>query len=178
MIAMVIPAGFEMRESEDVAPKTFAKIPEGQTTVPVGDLVAAFNRVNRSYRAEMLDGVFVVRPINGRYEFLDSASPITEPTKQIGVIRSLRIVFSPLDAALLKPSLGSVMGKRAVEAFSTPILLDGSKSRRVIDTLNQIAAQAPGAWQVITRRGADQSEKIARLAFIYSDGARSIQQMR
>ena len=177
LVAKVIPAGFELHESDDAWPRSVSEMREGQPTIPVGELIAAFNRANRSYRAEMLDNVFVVRPIDGRSMFLDSPSPISEPIKEVGVIRSLRIVLSPLNADLLKPSAGSVMGKRAVEAFSTPIALDGSKPRRVINTLNQIAAQAPGAWQVITRRRADKVDEIIRFAFIYSDGARSVTPM-
>ena len=177
MIARVTPAGFEMRESDDVAPLRSTAVPEGQSTVALTEVVDAFNRVHRSYHAEIMNGVLVVRPIDRRVTFLDRPSPIREPTTQIGVMRAIRFVLSPLNPRLLDGVvIGSTLGLHAFEGLSRSIALDGSQPRRVIDTLNQVAVQAPGAWQVVTRRVADETE-IVQYGFIYTDGARTRSRM-
>jgi len=177
MIAKVTPAGFEMRESDDVFPLRPTAVPEGQSTVALTEVVDAFNRANRSYHAEIVDGVLVVRPIDSRVTFLDRPSPISEPTTQIGVLRAIRFVLSPLNPRLLDGVvIGSTLGLRAFEGLSLSIALDGPQSRHVIDTLNQIALQVPGAWQVVTRRVADEAE-IVQYGFIYTDSARTRSRM-
>lgn len=174
LAARVTPSGFETRELDDVAPLRSTAVPEGQATATLTELVAAFNRANRIYRAESIDGVLVVRPVEGRSRLLDSPSPIIQPTTQIGVMASIRRILLPSDPEGVRA--GSAMGLRAAEGLSKPITLDGSGSRRVLDTLNQVAVQTPGAWQVITRRAADETQ-IVRYAFIYSDGVRMRGQM-
>ena len=94
----------------------------------------------------------MVRPIDLRVTFLDRPSSIREPATRVGVMQAIRFVLSPLDARLVGGiAVGSVIGQRASDGLSLSIALDGSQSRRVIDALNQVAVQVPGAWQVVTR---------------------------
>ena len=173
LVARVMPAGFETREADDVAPLRSTTIPDGQATATLTELIAAFNRANGIYRAESIDGVLVVRPIDARSRLLDSPSPIRTPTTQLGVMQSIR---SALSVETQGVRAGSASGLLSLEGLSKSITLDGSGSRRVLDTLNQVAVQTPGAWQVITRRIADEIT-IVRYAFIYSDGVRTRGQM-
>src|SRR5262245_66187035 len=112
MIAKVTPAGFEMRESDDVPPLRSTEVTEGQSTVALTEAVAAFNRAKQSYHAEIVDGVLVVRPIDLRVTFLDRPSSIREPATRVGVMQAIRFVLSPLDARLVGGiAVGSVIGE-------------------------------------------------------------------
>lgn len=169
-----IPAGIEVRQSDDIYPgpsRVVTRPTEGR--VPAEDLVQAFNAAHEDYRAFLMGGVFVIRPVRGRSLFLDAPSAIDPPATVVGTMEAERRIFSPIDPRLLGPALAGGIGREAARGLSTRFTLDGTAGRRVIDTLNQIVLQMPGAWQVTTGlRGKELT--ILEFGFIYADRSRSM----
>ena len=52
-------------------------------------------------------------------------------------------------------------------------MLDGSGGKTVLDTLNQIAVQAPGHVWVVTTREERDGVKLTGFGYIHGDGSRS-----
>jgi hypothetical protein len=145
-----VPAGLEIRESDDVPPdaRPTSKV-DREREVPVSEVVKAFEARRRDYRVVVMQGVLVIRPIDGTLSFLDEASTIDPPVSVVGVMASVRRVLSPLDPRLS----GVVLNSYGRKGEDVPVMLDGSGGRQVIDTLNQIVKQAPPrTWVVTTRR--------------------------
>ena len=168
-----IPCGIEIRESDDVVPRPPADARRDLLQqVPASMVVEAFNASHREYRAALVDGVFVIQPSAGRASFLDSPSVIVPRITIVGTMEALRRILSPLDTRLLSPHIGGGIGPEAAKGLTARFVLDGSGPRRVIDTLNQLVLQMPGAWEVTTRQYG-QEWKIAKFGFIYGDRSRS-----
>lgn len=169
-----VPAGIEVFEADDRYPRRPPDFrPASSRQVPLNDVVTAFNDSHPAYRATNVDGVFVVRPASGRVSFLDGQSTIPPATAVLGAMQAMKRILSPLDPQLLEPSVGSSLGRQAAKAFTAEVTLDGSGGRTVLQTLNQVVLQVPGAWQVTTRMEERQTE-IVRLAFIYTDFSRTV----
>jgi len=170
-----IPAGLEIHESDDV----FAAVwpPDFQLDVrrkvPVTQMLKAFNDARQDYRASVTPaGVVVIRPVERRHPFLDTASDISAPLTVTGVMRAARRIFTALEKRLAGPHAGS----GSLRGEDIPIVLNGS-GRTVIDTLNQIVAHAPGrAWVVTTRSDGDY-QRVIQFGFLEGDGRRDRQRM-
>jgi hypothetical protein len=173
-----IPAGIEVKASDDVYPMRPASYNRNEPKqVPISDLVTAFNTHHSDYTATLMADAIVVRPVDGRASFLDHPSTIDPPVTIVGVMDAERAIFAPLDARLLGPAIGGGLGREAARGLSTSFTLDGTGGRRVIDTLNQLARQMLGAWQVTTEeRGRDWH--VAKFGFIYTTFGRTVQSMR
>jgi hypothetical protein len=170
LAAASVPAGLEIRHSDDVLPSPWPPaFRDSKRRVPIADVLAAFNAARQDYRGVAAKGgVVVLRPADGRLPFLDQGSTIPAGTTVTGVMAAARRVFSQLDPALT----GAVAGSGSMKGAGIRIALDGSDGRTVLDTLNQIAVQAPGhAWVITTVRERD-ATKIAELGFIHGDGTR------
>lgn len=166
-----VPSGIEIHESDDLYPTPapdFSLPPAAR--IPASDVVRAFNAAHSDYQARLMDGVFVIRPTNGRLEFLDMPSAIRSRAAIIGTTTAERRIFSHLDAELLQPVASSVGGWAAANGLTAHVILDGTR-RRVIDTMNQIVQQVPGAWQVTTRQDGDET-RIVSFGYIYTNGSR------
>lgn len=165
-----VPAGIEVRESDDIVPKPPPEFaPQPVKRVAASAFVQAFNDARRDYQAVWSDGVFVIRPLEVRAPFLDSASTIVQAEAVIGTMEALRTVLAPLDPRLREPVLGGGMGREAARGHTASISLDG-RGRRVIDTLNQIVTQTPGAWKVTTRRNGKEG-LIVSFGYVYARGS-------
>lgn len=169
-----IPSGIEVRQPDDTYPgPPRAGTQPSERTVSAEELMQAFNAAHEDYRAVLMDGVFVIRPVRGRSAFLDVPSSIDPPTTVAGTMEAERRIFSPLDPRLLGPAIGGGIGREAARGLSTHFILDGTAGRRVIDTLNQIVLQMPGAWQVTTGlRGKEPT--VVEFGLIYADRSRSM----
>jgi hypothetical protein len=166
-----IPAGLEIRESDDVKPsRRPAYDIDSKETVALAELVESFNAQHRDYRAVVTrGGVTVVRPVKGTLPFLDQPSSLSHAVTVTGVTAALRRVFSPLTPGRTGPILNS-LGRKGEDI---PVVVDGSGGRTVIDTLNQIVVQAPGrAWMVTTQQEQD-AVRVISFGFIEADGSRS-----
>jgi hypothetical protein len=119
-----------------------------------------------------LRDAIVIRPVAGSAQFLDSESTLSDAIVVVGTMAALRRIFSPVDPRLLGPAVGSELGWEASANMSKEFLVDGG-GRRVIETLNQIAVQTPGAWQVTTRL-AEGAPQIIAFGFVYRDRARGM----
>lgn len=165
-----VPSGIEVKGSDDVYPKRRQGDDRDDRDqakqVPASDLVMAFNAQHRDYTATLMDNVFVIRPVDGRARFLDGPSTIAPPVTVVGIMLAERTIFAPLDPRLLGPAVGSYP-REALKGLTARIVLDGTKGRTVIHTLNQIALQMPGAWQVTTQQRGREWE-VTEFGFIYS----------
>jgi hypothetical protein len=171
-----VPAGIEIHEADDVYPTPRPDFNrQTEARVPAGDLLRAFNTHHSDYEAMLTDGVFIIRPTTGRVGFLDAPSTIHAPVTVIGTMTAEHHVFSPLDPRLLSPTVGGGMGVEVAKGLRARVVLDGSHGR-VLDTLNQIAIQVPGAWQVTTRRIGDEFH-IVRIGYIYARGQGTAEQI-
>ncbi len=170
-----IPAGLEIRESDDVVPsRPPAFAIDRKQTVSLDGLVATFNAAHPDYHAVVMRGVTVVRPINGTLSFLDEPSSLSQVVTVTGAMAAARRVFAAVNPGLTGPILNS-MGHKGDDI---PVVLDGSGGRTVIDTLNQIITQAPGrSWMVTTREEQD-GVRVIDFGFIEADGSRRHMPMR
>ena len=170
-----IPAGLEIRESDDVVPsRPPAFAIDRKQTVSLDGLVATFNAAHPDYHAVVMRGVTVVRPINGTLSFLDEPSSLSQVVTVTGAMAAARRVFAAVNPGLTGPILNS-MGHKGDDI---PVVLDGSGGRTVIDTLNQIVTQAPGrSWMVTTREEQD-GVRVIDFGFIEADGSRRHMPMR
>jgi hypothetical protein len=157
-----------------LSPRRAARPPTGEITlIPREQLVNAFNARRPGYHAAWVGDVLVIRPVMGRMEFLDSPSQIDPPITIVGLTGALRTIFSPIKPRPQNEVVaGSVLGNQAGKALTERFTLDGSNGRTVIDTLNQVTLQHPGAWWVTTRL-IDDKWQPTELGFVYSDLARS-----
>jgi hypothetical protein len=164
-----IPAGLEIRESDDVVPsRPPAFTIDRKQTGSLDGLVATFNAAHHDYHAVVMRGVTVVRPIKGTLPFLDQPSSLSQVVTVTGAMAAARRVFAAVNPGLTGPILNS-MGHKGDDI---PVVLDGSGGRTVLDTLNQIVTQAPGrSWMVTTREEQD-GVRVIDLGFIEADGSR------
>lgn len=164
-----LPVGLELHESDDPQPfRPTVRLPEPddvEQTVSLSTVIATFNSTHRDYRAELVDGVMVVRPRVGRAAFLDGPSGLESVVTVTGVPAALRTIFSPLDPGLLGPWVGSGSGRHALDDLTAQLTIDGSPGHTVLSTLNQILEQRQAGWYVVTRRrdGAWDIVKFGRL---------------
>jgi hypothetical protein len=168
-----VRAGIELKEIDNAAVTGTPIRPKGETKqVPREELVAAIHARKPGYQATWDRDVLLIRPVNGRLKFLDTPSTLTSATAIVGVMQSLRTIMAPLDPRLLRPAVGTGRGWEALRALSANITLDGSNGRTVIDTLNQVVLQNPGAWHVMTRFEGGEW-RVSEFGFSYSDFANS-----
>lgn len=169
-----IRVGAEIKEADNPPPSRSSRPPKGEITqIPREQLVTAFNARRPGYHAAWVGDVLVIRPVIGRMAFLESPSPIQAPTTIVSLTRALRTIFSPLKPELLIGVTGIfASGNEAGKALSERFTLDGSNGRTVIDTLNQITLQHPGAWWVTTRLIEDKWQP-TEIGFVFSDFART-----
>ena len=163
-----IPAGFEIRESDDGAPLGRPS-GAGEGSARLSDVAKAFETYHRDYRAVVMGSVLVVRPRKGAASVLDAPSAILERTKVTGIMAAARHIFSARWPALLGPTLNS-FGRPGEDI---DIVLDG-RGRRVIDTLNEIVMQAPNRAWVVTTRHEGEEVQISSFGFLDSGGHRSV----
>ena len=168
-----IRAGLEVKEGDNARSGVSAPLQAERTQIPRDQLVAAFNARRPAYHAAWVGDVLLIRPAIGQMEFLDSPSPIQTPTTTVGLTQALRTIFSPI-----KPrppnsvAVGSALGNEAGKALNERFTLDGSNGRTVIDTLNQVTLQHPGAWWVTTRLIEDKWQP-TEIGFVYSNFTRA-----
>ena len=170
-----IPAGLEIRESDDEPPLRPAFNIDPKQRVPLNDLVTTFNVHRHDYRAVVMHGgVMVIRPVERKVPFLDGPSPISQEVTVTGLMAAARRVFAALDPRLTGPVLNSIGHK----GDDIPVALDGSGGRTVMDTLNQILTQAPGRVWVVTTREEPDGLRVISFGLIEAGGSRRTQGMR
>lgn len=167
-----VPSGFEVKEADDGPPSQRATASaDPDRRVAVTGVLRAFEEQHPSYRARMVRGVIVVRPVEGVLAFLDEPSTINPPVKLSDIMGAARRVFVPLDPRLSGPVVNGV-GR---PSDNVPVELDGSGGRTVIDTLNQIVTQVPSRAWVVTTRKQGSDIRVIGFGFIEGDGGRRTQ---
>lgn len=170
-----IPAGLEIRDSDDGSPLHPPFDIDPKQRVPLADLVKTFNAHHHEYRAVVMrGGVVVIRSVNGRLLFLDGPSPISNEVTVTGFMAAATRVFTALDPGLTGPILDSGGHK----GDDIPVVLDGSGGRTVMDTLNQIVTQTPARVWVVTTRGDPGSVRVISFGLIQAGRSRRTQGMR
>jgi hypothetical protein len=93
-----VPAGLELRQM-DLATMKIKRVIDRRSNVPGDGLVDPFNSAHSDYRASIADGVFVIRPLRRRAEYLDAGAPAVQLQVK-GIMSAAKRVFSPLDPNL------------------------------------------------------------------------------
>lgn len=177
-----VPAGLEVRESDDVVPSNWPTVNDRRPPwfnadrtkrVAVTEVVRAFNESRRDYHAALMGQVIVIRPIDGTLQLLDQASGISGRTQVAGSMAAATRVFSAMIPELSGPLLNSIGHKSdAVQ------VVFGDGMRRVIDDLNQISLQTPPRTWVVTTRKRGDEVVLSAYGFIEADGSRRTQRLR
>lgn len=147
-----IPIGLEIK-SPIPSPRRPVFDLSRHATVPVTTLVGAFNASHVDYRAAFVDGVFVIRPTGSTAAYLDTATTL-EAVNVTGAMNAARMIFSGLDRRLSSTGgvAGSSINADPVERGDLTVVALTGYGRRVIDMLNQLAAQSGSGWLVVTAR--------------------------
>ena len=170
-----VPAGLEIRESDNVMPASWPTINGRRPAwfnadridrIAMTELIDAFNASRRDYRAVLMGQVLVIRPVDGTFAFLDQASAISSPTRVTGAMAAARRVFADL-----VPMSGVAPNSIGHKGDDLPVVLDGG-GLRVIDTLNQIVLQAPPRTWVVTTRQDAHEVRVVSIGLIEADGSR------
>ena len=180
-----VPAGLEMRQGDFVrasnsprqwdpaqwTPDRLAR----QQTVAVDRIVATFNEGHEGYRAAIVDGVVVVRPLPRGTSYLDS-KPVSGAVAAHGLMRFAEKIFAPLDNHLDRPggragsSIGT-LGPPIDRGESVDVSIDAT-GRTVLEILNAVARQAPGhPWLVVSSD--TPSPRPDRFGFLHGQGTTS-----
>ena len=172
-----IPAGLEVREADVKQPRirerSLASGGQAPSNVSPAELIAAFNKSNSEYVAVLQDGVVLIRPVNGRSEYLNTR-PFSGSIAGTGLMRVSEKIFVPLDRNLDLPGgrAGSHIGQPGVDVDygdGLRIAVDAADTLTVIDVLIQVAKQAPGhSWVIVT---AGQPSRITRYGVIHGKAA-------
>jgi hypothetical protein len=167
-----VPAGIEVRESDDVYPKQGHRDDMSQAgQVSLSDVIETFNATHADYRADVIDGVAVIRPVAARAPFLDQPSRLDRETTIMGSMAAMRRIFVSLDATLASAGIGS-----SSSPMDTQPMTIGGAGLKVIDALNQIAKQRPVAWNVITRATpGNETSAIIAFGLMHEHGQRDLQ---
>jgi hypothetical protein len=166
LAAAQVPAGLELRESDERPFSEPARVDRHGPRTSLGEVVASFNSSHQEYTARLTqDNIVVIRPVKDALSFLDEPSHIRQPSKVAGVMYAAQLVFSAIAPRLAG---GIILDSLPDDAI---IVLDGSQSRTVIDTLNQIVLQAPGRCWVVKTRGKGNAVRITEYGFIEASGA-------
>lgn len=174
LAAASVPSGLEIKEADAAySGQAASSSADAAPRSPVSQLVSAFNAAHPDYRATLMNGVFVIRPVDGVAPFLDQPSAITSAVTVTGRMAAARRIFAALDPDLL----GVVLNSLGHEGEDASIVLNGAGGRTVIDTLNQVVMQSPSAWLVTTRKEGNQS-RIVSFGLIRKDGGSAVQPMR
>ena len=146
-----------------------------QQTVAVDRIVATFNEGHEGYRAAIVDGVVVVRPLPRGTSYLDS-KPVSGAVAAHGLMRFAEKVFAPLDNHLDRPggragsSIGT-LGPPIDRGESVDVSIDAT-GRTVLEILNAVARQAPGhPWLVVSSD--TPSPRPDRFGFLHGQGTTS-----
>jgi hypothetical protein len=171
-----IPAGLEIREPDMLRVSTptsrrcltvTREELTRETTVPIEQVVMAFNLGHTGYRAAMMEGVLVIRPVPRSAAYLDSNPPFGQ-LRGRGLMRFAEKVFAPADPRLDQPGgrVSSVSGPVGVEidrGDDLDLVID-AVGLTALEVLNQIARLAPGhPWLVVTTH--DDTPRVERFGF-------------
>lgn len=164
-----VPAGFEVRKS-DLLPRGRPVLQStGQPTVGLHEIVAIFNTHHTDYRAAIMDGVVVIRPVGRTAAYLEATIDIVQ-IAVTGVMEAARRIFGPLDPSLVHPGgrLGSSINTDTTDTGDNAVIsIHGAG--RVIDLLNDVVRQSPRAWLVeITDDLSD--PEVSRFGFMHNAG--------
>ena len=174
-----VPAGLELREADrprrgDFRPQWQPEALGKQDRIPLDMVLTEFNKVQRTYRAESVDGVINVRPVERRATYLDSA-PIAGAIRERGLMNVAGRLFEPLS-----PTKSATGGR--ISVLSSPVGVDIDRGENidialevtgkpVVQLLNEIVGRTTQqAWLVVTSEmDAAQlpSTRVARFGFIH-----------
>ena len=163
-----IPSGIELQQRD--MPLTFpSKLTfDGGSTKSASQLSMAFNERHSTYRSEIIDGVFVIRPVSRRASYLDA--PATPGRLRVrGIMAATRKLFAPLDAKLdAGPRATTPVGGVDVEGEVIEIDVE-TAGKTVFHVLNDIVKRAPGrAWLAFATD--EETSTVAEIGFIRRNG--------
>ena len=175
-----VPAGLELREADrprrgDFRPQWQPEALAKQDSISLDVVLAEFNKTQRTYRAEFVDGVVNVRPAERRATYLDS-SAVTGTIRERGLMNVAGRLFEPLS-----PAIQSASGGR-ISVLPSPLGVDIDRGenidiglevtgKTVVRLLNELVGKTTHqAWLVVTSE-MDSSQlpspRIVRFGFIH-----------
>ncbi|HET9383874.1 MAG TPA: hypothetical protein VFO67_01920, partial [Gemmatimonadales bacterium] len=127
----------------------------GDEMIPLDIVIEAFNESHRDYKAGLMDGVVVIRPVARRAPFLDQPLMVSD-VDVVGVETALRKMFKAIDPSV-DPS-GGIVGSRRVtpEQAGDYVSVRFTRGKTVLQTLNEIASRTGLSWEVVTTRSTEQ----------------------
>jgi hypothetical protein len=166
-----VPTGIEVRGSP-IGPRE--PMPafdlDRQNVVPVTDVIQGFNTAHSDYRATWTDNVILIRPIERRLRFLDSAAGFVTMTVQDPLLALAR-VFEPIEPRLGgRTRAGSSMASRTERGADITVTLVGA-GQSVVQVLNQLATQSDRGWVVYTMVPEAGPPQINAIGLIHRHGA-------
>lgn len=160
-----IPAGLEIRESDLRATAAGGEATGWKKSVPLQELIEAFNERHVDYTAVLVDGVVMIRPTRMRADYLDQTSRVSS-VAQKGLMPIIKSLFVPLDESLglsggqVSSRLGPV--GVAIDRGDPVQLSMDLAGATVIEWLNRIGTQVPGhAWLVVTSNASNGSQIVS-----------------
>jgi hypothetical protein len=156
LAAASVPSGIELREIDDLSSVRPDYDFDQTSKVPASELVTMFNTQHRDYAANIIDGVIVIRPADGRVSFLDQPSTIAGRIEVTGLLTAAKAVFVPLDPRMTGPAVSSMLGDVDRGENARIVLTGALKGKNVLNLLNDIVRRSD-EWQnrqvrVLSRR--------------------------
>jgi hypothetical protein len=165
-----IPAGLEVRASDEIPRgKPNLQFTNNQMVTLI-EVVAAFNSRHIGYRAELREGVFVIRPVQNRAAYLDRPSSIGHVTVS-GPMSAAGKIFAPLNPTLngTGGTLGSSINVAGTQMGENTLIDINGHGRTNEQLLNEVVRQSPRAW-IVTTNG-DAEARVVKVGFMHPGGA-------
>ena len=165
-----VPAGLEIKQTDWAAPHPHFDLTRDDAFISEIELVAAFNERHSAYRAVIIDGVIVIRPIASQPDYLDSEAKEFQVQGR-GLVSIASRLFEPLKNGGSRlgqtGSMLSAVGVDVDRGDNIALTVD-SRGQAVLTVLNGIVMQAPGhVWLVVV---AADSRTPLRFGFVHQSG--------
>ena len=173
-----LPSGLEVRASDQRPSGRPEFQSASQRTVPLSEVLTAFNAAHSDYHAQLSGAVIVIRPVQRKAAYLDQTSALGQ-IDVVGVTAAARKIFVAIDPSL--DAAGATIGSRigldaAAAGDSVRIKLNG-QGRTNIQLLNDVVSQSPRGWMVVTD-GEAESPQIVRVGFVNRGGASTFLELK
>lgn len=174
-----VPAGLELHEADrprrgDFRPQWQPEALAKQNRISLDTVLTEFNKAQRTYRVEVVDGVVNVRPAQRRASYLDS-SPVAGTIRERGLMNVAGRLFEPLSPAIQSATGGRIavlpspLGVEIDRGENIDIALEAT-GKPVVQLLNELVGRTTHqAWLVVTTEMDSQfpSPRVVRFGFFH-----------
>jgi hypothetical protein len=167
-----IPVGVETSVAERLPHRKPALNLVREPSLSVDALASAFNSSHTNERAEVLNGVLVIRPVTRRARYLDQPLPDGDLVLT-GAMFTLRRIFAGLDPRL---DSGGIVGSRLAgpEESGDDVTITLTPGGTVLRALNEMTAQTRQGWLVVAESSSESgTPDIVEIALLHRGGSAS-----